>query len=685
MSQKYLGGYLADTTTFTSTVAGDPQFNYVTMLLHGDGTNAAQNNTFLDSSSTANTITRSGNTTQGSFSPYGTLWSNYFNGSSAYLNWTGANCNGGTWTLEAWVCPTANGGGSYGGRGIICCGDVYLNMGFDSANKITLRWYTGSAGYSISSTTVLTLNTWYHVAVTFQSGTAAKVFVNGVLETSTTSNVTIGSATDWYIGREGAQASYFPGYISNARVSSSILYSATFTPSTTPLTVGATTNTLTCQSNRFIDNSTNAYTLTITAATVQRFSPFNATAVYSTSTIGGSGYFDGTGDYLNTPSTGQFAPAGDFTISCWYYATALGTYNALVGNYTSNASTDWIIDILANGTIRWYTNGATLRISSSAGAIITGTWNYLAMSRSGTTITAYLNGVSVGTYTQSGTFGSSTKTIYVGTQAGTELITGYLSDVKLIDGSAVTTVPTAPQTATTGTSLLLNFTNGAIYDNAAMSDLETVGNAQISTSVYKYGTGSMYFDGSGDQLTRASSPLYSFGTGDFTVEMWVNTSSTANMCLIDTRPTGAAEPWAIYTTATTSYPYFYDGSSRTSSIALTLNTWVHVAVCRASGTLRIFVNGVQGYSAANTTNLTSGAVQIGGAFSGAYLTGYIDDLRITNGYARYTTTFTPPTAAFPNAGTVTTTTSIVPTATAAPGIWTMEQQGYYKARGLWPV
>ena len=60
----------------------DPYFYDVTMLLTGDGTNGAQNNTFLDSSSNAFSITRNGNTTQGSFSPYGSLWSNYFNGAT---------------------------------------------------------------------------------------------------------------------------------------------------------------------------------------------------------------------------------------------------------------------------------------------------------------------------------------------------------------------------------------------------------------------------------------------------------------------------------------------------------------------------------------------------------------------------------------------------------------------------
>ena len=53
----------------------DPYFYDVTLLLSGDGTNGGQNNTFLDSSTNNFTITRNGNTTQGSFSPYGNLWS----------------------------------------------------------------------------------------------------------------------------------------------------------------------------------------------------------------------------------------------------------------------------------------------------------------------------------------------------------------------------------------------------------------------------------------------------------------------------------------------------------------------------------------------------------------------------------------------------------------------------------
>jgi len=635
--------------------AFDPYYDFVTLNLHGNGTNGAQNNTFLDSSTNNFSITRNGNTTQGTFSPYGSNWSNYFDGTGDFFTWTGANCNGGTWTLEAWIFPTANGGGSFGGRGIISCGDVFLNMGFDGSNKITLRWYTGTTGYSISSTTVLSLNTWYHVAVTWQSGTSAKVFVNGVLENSTASNLSIASSTSWQIGREGAQTSYFTGYISNARVSSAILYSSNFTPPTAPFTVGANTNTLTCQSNRFIDNSTNAYALTPAGNTsVQRFSPFAPTSAYSTSVIGGSGYFDGSGDYLNTPTSGQFAPTGNFTVSFWYYPTTLNTYNTVIGNYTSTASTDWFIEFTSNGSVNVYTNGGTVRITGGAGTIKSGQWSFVTLSRSGTTITFKVNGTSVGTYTQSGTFGSASKTIYVGQYfTGSEYITGYLSDVRLIDGSEVTTIPTSPLTAVSGTNLLLNFTNAGILDNAMMNNLETVGNAQISTSVKKYGTGSMAFDGSGDYLDSTGGTVNALGSGDWTIEFWVYFNALTGTNIIDYRSASVLSNTLAINYSSGMQLYVNNSTTAIQGSALSTSTWYHVAVCKFGSSTKMFVNGTQaGSTYTDTNNYVAGAnrprIGSGGDAVGNYLNGYVDDLRITKGYARYTANFTPPTSQLPD-------------------------------------
>ena len=88
-------------------VESDTYFNLVTLLLPGNGTNGAQNNTFVDSSTNNFTVTRAGNTTQGTFSPFSqTGWSNYFDGSGDRLQVADNDVLDGftgDFTIEFWV------------------------------------------------------------------------------------------------------------------------------------------------------------------------------------------------------------------------------------------------------------------------------------------------------------------------------------------------------------------------------------------------------------------------------------------------------------------------------------------------------------------------------------------------------------------------------------------------------
>ena len=203
------------------------------------------------------------------------------------------------------------------------------------------------------------------------------------------------------------------------------------------------------------------------------------------------------------------------------------------------------------------------------------------------------------------------------------------------------------------TSLLMHFngTNGSttMTDNSKNNAAVTaVGNAQLSTVQSKFGGTSLYLDGTGDRLTIASpTPDFSFGTGDFTIETWVYKTVASQAVILDARATADAIPW-IAIINSSNFPYFYDGTQYVSTVPITLNSWVHLAWVRTSGVLKIFVNGIQGYSAAYTVNLNRTAGLIIGDGVGlvnAYA-GYIDELRITNGYARYTGNFTPPTEQF---------------------------------------
>lgn len=180
------------------------------------------------------------------------------------------------------------------------------------------------------------------------------------------------------------------------------------------------------------------------------------------------------------------------------------------------------------------------------------------------------------------------------------------------------------------------------YPDVYAAATSTTGSPTVSTS----GSGSISFNGTNQNLSYATSALFSFGTGDFTAEAWVyKTSNPAyESCIYDARTGNTGTPWALYISQT-NYPYFYDGNTYTSSIAISINTWTHVAVSRSSGVLKVFVNGVQGFSATVTTNLDRSAglnIATDPANTFRY-PGYMSNMRIVKGTAVYTTAFTPST------------------------------------------
>jgi hypothetical protein len=240
---------------------------------------------------------------------------------------------------------------------------------------------------------------------------------------------------------------------------------------------------------------------------------------------------------------------------------------------------------------------------------------------------------------------------------------GYISSYRVVKGTAVYTSnftpPTAPLAAISNTSWLVNFTNGGITDATAKNDLETVGNAQISTTQSKWGGSSIAFDGTDDRLTNNNyvNQNLVMGTGDFTIEGWFYTASPAtNRGLFQISTTaggleaGNTNNIAVYCSSSVLGVYYND-TFKAGTTSISSSTWTHFALVRNSGTTKLYVNGTadSGFgSNADTRNYTGGYIVVGGYFSTSFLwNGYIDDLRITKGYARYTANFTAPTAPFP--------------------------------------
>jgi len=648
----------------------DTYFPYVPLLLETTSTNGQQNNTFLDSSSNTFTITRNGTPTQGSITPYwpNGQWSNYFNGSTdRFALGTNAALNPGTnFTFECWIYST----GTTTNSSLFEGATGGLSVSFNGSNQLSVA--QSGVGYLITDPTAFALaNQWVHVAVV-RSGTTLSLYKNGTrVATSAANSTSFVTATQNYIAFNGG-AAYFPGYISNLRlVKGTAVYDPTLTTltiPTSPLTAITNTSLLICQSNRFIDNASSPNTITLAGTPkVQAFQPFSPTASYTTALYGGSGYFvASTSDTLLTSSS-QIIPTGNFTIEVWAYVTSSTATQVFVSQGTSGSAGRTAIGIDNSSGAKWFCQVGGVFVYSSAAPTLN-TWNYLAMTynSSTSTIALYLNGTSLGS--ASNTISAQNAQLRVSglwaTPVAGYYLDGYLSSVRVSNTvRTVTSVPTAPFTNDANTSLLLNFTNAGIYDAAAQNDVTTVSNAQVSIAQSKWPPTSMSFNGSTDYLRLVDSPVFDFGSSDFTIEAWVYTASTNNQIIYGRETTSLA---GILFQVSSGLTVGVNLSSNGSTYSLVLtggtisaSTWTYVAVTRVgSGTnnIKLFLGTTPGGAATQVAqNTFSGSIYtttgmtpiVGARNTNAIFpfSGYIQDLRITRGVGRTITTV--PTASFP--------------------------------------
>lgn len=214
-------------------------------------------------------------------------------------------------------------------------------------------------------------------------------------------------------------------------------------------------------------------------------------------------------------------------------------------------------------------------------------------------------------------------------------------------------------------SLLLhmNGSNGSTtFTDSSVNGLTVTpnGNVQISTAQSKFGGASAYFDGSGDFLALASSSLFNFSSGAHTFEMWLYPTSfpgSGNSCrLLMFGSNGQSSAFIPIQFGSDGKPSagvpFAGTSGLTSSTAFSLNTWQHYAIVMNGSNSSMYINGTQVASGTITQPTSSNnSVRIGYdtvATVDFNYAGYVDDLRITKGVARYSASFTAPTLPFPD-------------------------------------
>jgi hypothetical protein len=215
----------------------------------------------------------------------------------------------------------------------------------------------------------------------------------------------------------------------------------------------------------------------------------------------------------------------------------------------------------------------------------------------------------------------------------------------------------------TSVSLLLhgNGANGSttFTDNSRFGhSFTTTGSPTISTTESKFGGSSLFFNGS-SSLTTTSAEAFSLGGQDFTIEVWANLSSvSAGRTILSFNSVSPAADSLLFGYANGTGVVFYMRSTSASwdiadsrPLAPTINIgqWHHLAISRSGSSIYAFQDGVLKSTTTSSLPLFPSTNRLFvGTWSSNFANGYIDDLRITKGVARYTANFTPPAAPFPD-------------------------------------
>lgn len=381
----------------------DPNFANVSLLLHGDGANAST--TFKDNSRNNFAVSVGGgaklSTTQFKFGSA----SMSFSALGDYLtvaNNTAFDLSG-DFTIEAWIYPNgANTGSAICIKRTSNIVAAAYNMGIGQSGGSYYLGFSGSTnGFSwnvnpsfTNGTQAMAPNSWHHVAAC-KSGTTITTYVNGVADlvltgignlATTADNLTIGA-------NDTTGGSYFPGYIDDFRITKGVArYTGNFTVPTAPFGNGATDPQYTNVTLLLHGEGANGSTTFTDNSLVPQTPTVNGTAQISTAQAkfgSSSMYLDGlNGNFLSyNRLIFDFGLTTDFTIEFWFYPISYNTYDQLIGMWglPYNAwQFSWYPTYLGvNGNYSTFTR---------ANAPLN-TWHHLALCRSGTTMTVFLNGV----------------------------------------------------------------------------------------------------------------------------------------------------------------------------------------------------------------------------------------------------------------------------------------------------
>lgn len=388
---RYAGEFTPLDTAFSTL----PTFPLSGLLLHFDGTDGST--TFTDSSLHTQTVSAFGNAQIDTAISKFDGASGLFDGTGDYLtipdsDWFHLETMP-SFTIEVWIYVGTSGAS----QAILSTrNDSLSKPGWElrvNTDYTVIFYYTGG-GNSVPGSTVLTNDTWYHVAVVKDFGVVT-LYINGVADGSAT--LTDGSAghTPTVGSSQTGTGSLFNGNIDELRLIPYVAkYKANFTPEAQAFVdvrpdyeselllhfdgVDAST--------AFIDSS--PYYLSVTSSG-------NAQIDTAISKWGGaSGLFDGAGDYLTIPIPPEFnlETMANFTVEAWIRIDVLGVSHTIMS--TRDSTNGWVFNVTTSDELRFYHTGGSSIISTGTFAI--NTWYHVAAVKNNGTVTLYIDGVADG-------------------------------------------------------------------------------------------------------------------------------------------------------------------------------------------------------------------------------------------------------------------------------------------------
>lgn len=421
------------------------------------------------------------------------------------------------------------------------------------------------------------------------------------------------------------------------------------------------------------------------------YDPNNNLVDFTGSVVGSYGGNSSGNNFMSLPDgTVPYGSGQSFTLAAKHGVVIGGAAPAIITGGTPGTNLN-IVGININGVTSssvyflntWGTNPTTTSTYSPGNTI---TYTY-----GSSTLTPYVNGVVNGTTTFTLNATQFYNSIgYIPSPGNYNYFNGQINFISVFN-SVLSTVDRAivesqgnyfdpyyyntvlllkGDSQISSTTTTTTITDSSLYNATMVNSGTTIASLGTFPNGNTTFANPMLFNGSvspsGNYLQTPSSSLYTLGSKDFTIECWIYFTSTLGavntQILTNSTTTGGftqANIWNLYYyNGASTYLTFQLGNAGPQSIysgvALSNSTWYHIAVTRSSNNFNMYVNGTRYFSTSPASTLItySGSVDsglaqqisIGGAtYTSAYsFPGYLDDVRITNGVARYTTNFNVP-------------------------------------------